>query len=748
MKLRVVLIEVNPLLAYFNLLGTTLLAHLINLLVIIIILFLLFKLIRKIYLETNFWQRDLKFIEIILPGFYDTNTATYRALFESFHGLASSSLIALEVVNLKGQGIRFLIGCSKADYQTVKSIIKTAIPGVALQPAEDYLSKLKSFKLVSYKLKIPFYNSLSEEKSASYLGAMVDLNNQATMAFQTVIQPLDYSFNKQWQHKINQGQIKNHRWLIKLSLLPKNIIYKLFFARSNFYSMKSKSKNKLENPLFKTSLRLLISSDNQGLLKSKVNEFSSLLASNNFKGQLLTKTTVTFNSYELFKRRVIAPFKTNNILSSSELASLYNMPLKSSYLNAGLNKNLSHQLIGLNSKPTKHDLILGKSDDQSKKTFIALSTLERQRHIYIVGATGSGKSTMLKYALYQDMKNNNGLLLIDPHGDLAEDILRLVPTKRLKDLIYFNPADPHNQQTINLLEIPKDLSSVELARHKDMVVESVISIFRKTFETNNTKAYRIERILSNVIYTALSIEGATLFTLRSLLTDKNFRDKVVNNLADAKLRNFWQEEFNKAGEYQRVKLLQGPLSRIDRFERTQALNNVLSNNKSTLDFQQIINSNKILICNLSKGALGEDASSVLGGIILAKMQLSGLSRQNITIKKRTPFYMYIDEFQNYASEAFMSLFSEARKYGLAITMAQQSLAQIKDKNLLATILDNTGTVVVFRQQSLSSQKLLLNFFQPYIDIYELSNLELGHFYISIRAVKLRQPISGQTILLK
>jgi hypothetical protein len=424
------------------------------------------------------------------------------------------------------------------------------------------------------------------------------------------------------------------------------------------------------------------------------------------------------------------------------------MPLKSSYLNAGLNKNLSHQLIGLNSKPTKHDLILGKSDDQSKKTFIALSTLERQRHIYIVGATGSGKSTMLKYALYQDMKNNNGLLLIDPHGDLAEDILRLVPTKRLKDLIYFNPADPHNQQTINLLEIPKDLSSVELARHKDMVVESVISIFRKTFETNNTKAYRIERILSNVIYTALSIEGATLFTLRSLLTDKNFRDKVVNNLADAKLRNFWQEEFNKAGEYQRVKLLQGPLSRIDRFERTQALNNVLSNNKSTLDFQQIINSNKILICNLSKGALGEDASSVLGGIILAKMQLSGLSRQNITIKKRTPFYMYIDEFQNYASEAFMSLFSEARKYGLAITMAQQSLAQIKDKNLLATILDNTGTVVVFRQQSLSSQKLLLNFFQPYIDIYELSNLELGHFYISIRAVKLRQPISGQTILLK
>jgi TraM recognition site of TraD and TraG len=273
-------------------------------------------------------------------------------------------------------------------------------------------------------------------------------------------------------------------------------------------------------------------------------------------------------------------------------------------------------------------------------------------------------------------------------------------------------------------------------------------LLRKIFDDNtDSNAYRIERILRNAIHTAFSVEGATLFTVLRLLTDASYRKKITRDLKDESLKRFWKEELGKAGEMQRVKISGGPISRIERFERSEAAKRILGQTKSTIDFDDIMNSSKILICNFSKGGLGEDTSVLFGTTVLAKLQLAAWRRDEISESKRVPFYLYVDEFQDFASDSFLSLFSEARKYKLFITMAQQSMSQLKDQDMYNTVLDNVGTIICFRSKSLATEQLMLHQFSPHIDQGDIGNLPSFNFYIKIAALSPQEPLSGETLLL-
>lgn len=255
-------------------------------------------------------------------------------------------------------------------------------------------------------------------------------------------------------------------------------------------------------------------------------------------------------------------------------------------------------------------------------------------------------------------------------------------------------------------------------------------------------------MLRNTIQTALTLDGATLFTIFRLLNDTKFRRSVVKTLQDEDLKNFWNNELGKAGEFQKVKMSAGITAKIGRFLFSASAKRILEQEKSTIEFEDILNSSKILICNFSKGLLGEDTSTLFGTTVLAKLQVAALRRARIKQANRTPYHLYVDEFQNFATMSFVQMLSEARKYKLYLTMAEQSTSQQDQQRLVDIILANVGTVICFRSGSPADERLILPLFMPYIEPGEISNLPAYNFYARIAAVQSQEPMSGTTVLLE
>jgi len=284
-------------------------------------------------------------------------------------------------------------------------------------------------------------------------------------------------------------------------------------------------------------------------------------------------------------------------------------------------------------------------------------------------------------------------------------------------------------------------------REKDIITESTISVLRKVFSEDDTGGHRIEYVLRNTIQTALTLENPTLFTIFELLNNNKYRREVINSLEDENLKNFWRNELGKAGDFQKVKMVAGITAKIGRFLFSGSAKRVLEQKKSTIDFDDIIDSGKILICNFSKGILGEDTSALFGTTILAKLQLASLRRARNKQEDRRPFYLYVDEFQNFATMSFVQMLSEARKYKLFLTMAEQSTSQQDEQRLVQIILANVGTVICFRSGSPADERLVLPLFTPYIEQGEIANLPSFSYYARIAAVQSQEPMSGVTVLL-
>ena len=345
------------------------------------------------------------------------------------------------------------------------------------------------------------------------------------------------------------------------------------------------------------------------------------------------------------------------------------------------------------------------------------------------------------------MKNGKGVAIIDPHGDMAETLLRYVPPERIKDVIYFNPDDLEYPIGLNLLELTPGLTGNELLREKDIITESVVSVFRKIFSEDDSGGHRIEYVLRNAIHTALTVENATLFTILKLLQNDKFRKEVVRKLEDEDLIDFWKNELGKAGDMQKVIMSAGITAKIGRFNSNAAAKLTLGQVKSTIDFEEIMNGGKILICNFSKGLLGEDISELFGITTLAKLQLASLRRARLRQQERRAFYLYVDEFQNFATPSFVQLLSEARKYRLFLTIAEQSTSQQDDQQMVNIIMANVGTVICFRTGNPQDERMLLPLFSPFIEQGEISNLPAFNFYAKLSAIHAQEPLSGHTLLL-
>ncbi|MCL4208355.1 type IV secretion system DNA-binding domain-containing protein [Patescibacteria group bacterium] len=455
---------------------------------------------------------------------------------------------------------------------------------------------------------------------------------------------------------------------------------------------------KLKTTALKTAIRLMVASNNQDradiLLENLTNSFQAITQSE-------SNSFYLWKSF-LFKNLFIRDIKnrsfglTNNFnLSLDELATIFHLPNAnlSTIPNIAWGKNL------LGEPPENLPIVIRDMDSALKKEInpyakviyknqevvYGLKRADRRRHMYVIGKTGTGKSTMLANMAINDLKNGEGLCVIDPHGDLVETLLDYIPSKRINDVVYFDPGDTERTIKLNLFE-------GENVQHRELIASGIISIFHKLY------AYswgpRLEYILRNALLTLLQSKSAKMSDIIDLLTNEKFRDNIVENLDDPILKSFWTGEFAKMQPKQMTEAIAPILNKIGQFVTSPIIRNVVNTQKSSFSIEQIMNEGKILLVNLSQGKLGEDNATLLGAMLITKIQLAAMGRVYISEEERRDFFLYVDEFQNFATESFNKILSEARKYRLNLILANQYIAQIPEE-VQKAIFGNCGTMASF-----------------------------------------------------
>jgi hypothetical protein len=345
---------------------------------------------------------------------------------------------------------------------------------------------------------------------------------------------------------------------------------------------------------------------------------------------------------------------------------------------------------------------------------------DRRGHMYIIGKTGTGKSTLLENMIIADIKAGHGVALIDPHGDLAEDILDYIPEHRIEDVIYFNPADNEYPVPFNPLE------QVHPDYHH-LVTSGLISVLKKVWP--EFWGPRLEHILRHSILTLLEYPDSTLLDIPKLLTDKDFREHVLTFLRHQQVREFWLFEFEKYSAWHKSEAVSPILNKIGQFLTCKPLRNIVGHKKNTFRFRKVMDESKIFIANLSKGKIGEDNCALLGAMLVTQMQLAALSRANIHESKRRWFYLYVDEMHNFITLSFADILSEARKYGLSLILSHQYIEQL-DKEIRSAIFGNVGTTISFRVGA-EDARYLSREFHPVFNEEDLINLPNYHIYLKL-----------------
>ena len=720
--------------------------------------------------------------------------------------LKRSIAFSAEVTGNRAQGIRFIIRVPENDVHTFEQNMTSFLPNVRCRQIDDYLPadfsqcavRVLDFKQTGYfAYPLQTQGELEDHDFMAYLtNTMANLASGALISFQVVLAPVKMReadalagrlmHNQELVYSLSKRRAPIAKFLLNgigavlFSILDGigditsggtgRMVSQRDYYRRHEVNIKTRParilsaseqelaaavQTKLSQPLFRASIRALVVMDKaveakqraksikEALAVFSVPKYQSLQARYTFPRVLQTKRRLS-----LFMKRLPSLWHSSSvILSVGEVADLYHFPHSHTTRTDNITKSLSKTLAASTAlKNASFDVIIGRNHHHGTTTDIGLTPAERERHVFMVGATGSGKTTLMKYSIIQDMKNGKGVAVIDPHGDLAQELLAHVPEERLDDVIYLNPDDTEYPIGLNLLEIPEGLTGDRLIKAKDFVTETVVSIMRKTFSEGGSGGFRVESVLRNAIMTALTAKEPTLFTIYDLLMDKDFRKSIVDKLEIDWLKKFWRNEFNKAGDYQQVKMMDSVISKIGRYRISPSTERMFSQAKSTIDFNEILDG-KILICNLAKGAIGEDTSTVLGIAILAKLQLAAYQRVKQKRADRKPFFAYVDEFQNFATRPFAEMLSESRKYKLFLIMAEQTTEQQDDEKMLNTILTNSNTKICFRTDSLKDEQRMLHLFRPHVEPGEIANLPAYSFYAKLSGGnEPQEPVSGMTIV--
>lgn len=745
---------------------------------------------------------EYSFLQLIFPS--DTTKSAYAT--EQLHILMRSMVkyrgfwdrlaarkqpYSLELVATKNDGIRYIIRIPKQEVETVKRTLISFLPGLKISETEDYLPEtidtgwsIAELKLSNdFALPLADHKTLEEHDPIAYLtGHMRSLLPDEIVAFQVVAVPVfndthpnelrhirdtqhRIALSKELTSKLTPYKIDVKRILLRMLFAPFWLIWLVFKILEHIFLSSSSDKRlpgdpyeqelgktikaKLDQHLFEVSIRVLVvsSEDDTARINALVSSFNTFTATNQ---SITNRKRLPFTSAEKwlvrFRERSLLRHiaSQQTILSSTELSDLYHFPNTNLTKTEGLVKSRSRELaapLSIKRSDAKLDVIVGANAFGGEVQEIGMTLEQRQKHTYIIGKTGTGKTTLLKSSIYQDMFNGKGLAVLDPHGDMFRELLSIVPEKRRKDVVVFDPSDRDFPVGLNILDPGIEFES-EDDKH-EWITSAILSIFKKLSDEAQWGP-RMEHILRNTTLTALQLPNPSLYTLQRLLTDKKYQKEVAKTLKDPVLKQFWDKEFKMMGSMQ-MSAATAPLThRLGHFITSKMSRHILLQEKSTVRITDIMNQGKILLVNLSKGDIGEDQSEFFGTILTALIWMAAYQRTKIREKKRRDFFVYVDEFQNFATPQFGAITSEGRKFHVSLIVSHQNIAQMEDKDLVKVIAGNAATIICLKANP-EDEAFILPYMRPEVEKGDIVNLAPYHFYMKVATEDSEEAFSGQTV---
>jgi len=677
---------------------------------------------------------DSTLLQISLPRDNEIKIDAAEQLFSSIAALRKSGRLsflklqphfAFEIVGLP-QDIRFYVHTPNKYRDLIEKQINGAYPDAEIKVVEEKSNKEgyvvgNEYNIFSPDAKVAFtslrlkssdyqpikvYKDLPVDPLASITSVLAKMGEGEGAVIQVLVSPADSKWHKHGRSYI--GKVK------KAEANPETAKYSVDAKELEAIE------NKVGKPGFNAVVRIVVSSHTSETAEAHLanisNAFSQFNASNSFK-----------KNKNRFKGMFVADFIYRylpmrgqmGVLSSEELATVFHFP----------NKSITTPHIGwLNSKRApapaqipESGLYLGKSTYRGLSKPVFMGRDDRRRHMYVIGKTGVGKSEFLKDMILQDIRNGEGVCFIDPH-DTIDKLLPLIPPERAEDVILFDPSDTARPMGLNMLE-------ADTEEQKHYVVSSIVGLMYKLYDPNKTGIIgpRFEHAIRNAMLTVMSEPGNTFIEVVRVLTDQNFVQELLPKVNDPIIRRYWTDQIAQTSDFHKSEVLDYIVSKFGRFVTNKTMRNIIGQSKSAFDFRKVMDEGKILLVSLSKGKLGEENSAFLGLILVPKILVAAMSRQNIPEEQRRDFFLYVDEFQNFATPDFAQILSEARKYRLDLIVANQFIGQM-DEEVKNAIFGNVGTLAAFRV-GVTDANYLQHEFQPVFSEADLINVDRYNAYV-------------------
>ena len=701
-------------------------------------------------------KKHITVLRLSVPKLNERGPVAFEQILATLHGLIlremqgrRSEAISFEIANLSGM-IHFYIGVPTHLRTLISSQIFAQYPEVEIETVRNYFTKklIKGKQVLSTSMEpnepwvFPFkrYPQFEDTSSRTFedpLGAITSavssLNGRTDSAIlQWVISPVSKKWNEvggkvlrrytrsgvwqwDWFRAMYQWVRLSPDRSTRLRRSPIRALIHIFFLWGRDFDSEKKPDedagddrtssgkhdredaygaafDKVSRQAFAVNIRATyIHSDPDELhAEAKLREIAGTFQQfsqpklNFFKVRNFERGANSGTFRDIVARRQRNPF----VLSQEELATMYHLPT-TSVSTARIQWVSAPKIEPPAILPGKNEgdvTMIGKTNFRNQTDEYGIKPDDRRRHVYIIGKTGMGKSTLLENMIYSDIMAGKGVGVIDPHGDLAEAVMQFIPKKRTNDVILFDPADSEFPLAFNLLEGKN-------AAQRGLVASGMIGVIKKL--NIDSWGPRLEHFLRNTVLALVEAPDTTMLGITRMLVDKDYRMKILHYVQDPMVKSFWETEFNALAPAKLADAV-GPIqNKVGQFLSAPVIRNIVGQPKSALDIRFAMDSGKIVIANLSKGKIGEDNSSMLGSLLITKFQLDAMSRADIPSAERRDFYLYVDEFQNFATDSFATILSEARKYKLNLTMANQYIAQMTDE-VCAAVFGNVGSLIAFQ----------------------------------------------------
>ena len=673
-------------------------------------------------------ERSLKYIllQVAVPRDNEIKIDAAEQMISAFSSIYKGGKLAFlrlqehlsfEIVGLP-EDIRFYVSVPQRLRDMVEKQIHGAYPGADIKEVNEYniFSEKGKVAYAEYQFRssgfmpIKGYKDMPIDFLAAVTSALAKMKEGEGAAIQILISPAG-----------NSCRSSGRKYLAKTKKTesdPEKASYKTDPKQMEAIE------NKCSKPAFEACIRMVVSSTDEASAKAHLQNIKAAFEQlsgdqNGFKGRKIRMKKLFMTDFIYRYQPLFYLGRNKIILSSEELATIFHFP----------NKTVETPYIfWLNAKRApapqqiaKSGLYLGKSVFRGIEQPIYIQDTDRMRHTYIIGATGTGKSQLMVKMMYQDIRAGRGFCFIDPH-DTFEYVMQLIPPERAEDVIYFCPADLDRPMGLNLIEAKTE-------DQKHFISSAIINLMYKLFDPYKTGIVgpRFEHAIRNAMLTVMCEPGATFIEIVRCLTDPKYVQELLPKVQDPMVRRYWTDQIAQTSDFHKSEVLDYIVSKFGRFVTNKMMRNIIGQSQSSFDFRKVMDEGKILLISLAKGKIGEENSNFLGLILVPRILIAAMSRQDIPEKQRKDFYLYVDEFQNFATPDFAQILSEARKYRLNLCVANQFIGQIEEE-VKNAVFGNVGTLMAFRV-GVTDANYLQHEFQPTFSETDLINVEKYHAFI-------------------